>query len=322
MVIGSIVPVLAAYGIFIWCAHRWHAGVAAFACALAAVLCTRLTFYDPVLEANWLLAFPFLFMGWAMRKDASAEWKAKDIAIALVLLVIPMNAHPAGWLLMLAIVAMLWSRGALQKREAIISAAVVLGWTLLMAIIVTPTTYERTQYELVFKGLGKLNDLSSWASTQFLVDHTFRLTFTYLPALLVALAVITGWLLRSSVRDALVLAMSAGAFKVIYLLALHAGDSGVMMDRGILPMAVIIAASAALLIRVVELLRETARRVLRFEALRGAAARSGSADRSRRRTRRFQSDRPAGPARCARGEGHLGSSLRDPIAKCLARTGA
>ena len=90
--------------------------------------------------------------------------------------------------------------------------------------------------------------MARWGSTEFLVIHTFRASSTYLPALLVALAVVAGWAWLRQWRIALLTLGGVAAFLFTFLVTFHTGNAAIMQDRGVLPVATIIALSASALV--------------------------------------------------------------------------
>lgn len=248
LLVSSLTHVLVGYGIYLLCAHVWKSPVAAFGCAVAAVLCSRLAFYSPVLEANYLLCYPFLLIGFIERNARSERIPPRNVAIAIGLLLVPLIVHPVGWMVMLfAVVFMFalgWLRGNIFAPLLLISAS----WPLIGRWLFPPTDYELEQYDAVATGLQHLGSFTHWGSWEFLAIHTFSASTTYLPALLVLVALVAGWFLLKSRRLALVTLGGASAFLFVFLVTFHAGNSAVMQDRGILPVATIIALSGAALV--------------------------------------------------------------------------
>lgn len=248
LIVASLAHVLVGYSTYALCAHVWKSPVAAFGCALAAVLCSRLAFYSPVLEANYLLCYPFLLIGFlerGMRKKQSPKWTT---AVAMLLLLVPLIVHPVGWMVMLFCVAFMFALGwgSWGRLGPLFGLSAL--WPLLARWLFPPTGYELEQYAEVSKGLEELGSIAHWGSWEFLAMHTFSATNTYLPALLVLVAVAWAWSLVKEWRTALLTIGGALAFLFVYLVTFHEGNSAVMQDRGILPLATILALSAAALL--------------------------------------------------------------------------
>jgi hypothetical protein len=247
--VASLAHVLVGYGVFVLCAHVWKAQAAAMGCAIAAVLCTRLTFYSPVLEANYLLCFPFLAAGYAGGRTGRA-WPGRAVIAFLALALAALFAHPMGWMVMLFVAVWLFVTAQTPMRPALALLVLAMAWPLITRILFPPTGYELDQYEKVVRGLNRFCTFDQWASLHFLRDHTFCITSVYLPALVTFTAMLAGWCLLRAFRTALLVLAGTLAFLLVYLITFHEGESAIMMDRGVLPVATFIAIGAgALLLR-------------------------------------------------------------------------
>ncbi|MEO7081400.1 MAG: hypothetical protein ABIY71_07730 [Flavobacteriales bacterium] len=246
LIVASVAPALLAYAVFLICLLLLKAPRSAMAAALAAVLCTRLTFYGPVLEANYLLSYPFLFMAVLEHRGL----KALDLRVGVGLVLIgalTLLAHPLGWLILAFGVVLLWSLAELSWRSTLILLGSLVSGAVLVRLLFPPTAYERTQY-------GKLRETFSaadgdgWASWDFLVGHTFTLTNNYLPGLIVFLLLLVGlWLWKQKLAAG---ALAAGVlgFIGLALVTFRTGDTAIMMDRAFLPVATLIALPATYLL--------------------------------------------------------------------------
>jgi hypothetical protein len=241
---ASIAHVAVAYAVFVLCAHAWKAWRSAVGCALAAVLCSRLAFYSPVLEANYLLSFPFLLIG-HIELRTGHPWTFPHILKALAFLLVTLVVHPAGWTIMLFATVFLFAVGLVPKRPLVLLCGLCLVWPILSRQLFPPTDYELGQYAAVAEGLRLVDQLFQWASWNFLRMHLFRASATYLPAVLVLLATVALWLQRKAWGPAILTVGGVAAYLLLYLVTFHRGDAGIMMDRGVLPVATIIALSMA-----------------------------------------------------------------------------
>lgn len=266
LVTASLAHVLVGWAVYAACAHVWRAPVSAFACALAAVLCSRLAFYSPVLEANYLLCYPFLLLGYLESRSGARVEGCEGarvqhsnsptlqllhpctFVLALLLLLIPLIVHPAGWLVMLLCIVMAFALGWTDRRATVVLALSAQCWPLVSRWLFPPTGYELELYGGVLDGLRALGHMSAWGSVNFLYIHTFTASITYLPALLVLVAVVISWAVLRERRLAALTLAGAAAFTLVYLITFHAGDAAVMQDRGILPVATPIAFSASALV--------------------------------------------------------------------------
>lgn len=240
MLLASVMHVLLPWAIAAWLAHGWRMTWLGMGTALAAVLCTRLTFFGPVLEAHYLLSLPFLFAGALVmlarepgRRDrALVAW----LAAAAVLLV-----HPTGFLLAIFVSAFLWSVVVVPRRVAwpfMLTAAL---WPLLRPVLLPPTGYERGLMDAPTQALGQLDSFLSWPSWSFVVRHTWADTTTYLPAL-VLLVLLVVWMVRERLWAPLALSLVAMAgYLLLHLLAYHTGEAAMMLEKNQLPLATLIA---------------------------------------------------------------------------------
>jgi hypothetical protein len=244
VLVASLAHVGVAYAVFVICAHVWKAWRAALGCALAAVLCSRLAFYSPVLEANYLLSFPFLLIG-HIELRTGHPWTFPHILKALAFLLVTLVVHPAGWTIILFATVFLFAVGLLPKRPLVLLCGVCLVWPIISRQLFPPTEYELGQYAAVAQGLRHVDQLFQWASWNFLRMHLFGASATYLPALLVLMVTVALWLQRKAWGPAILTVIGVAAYLLLYLVTFHRGDAGIMMDRGVLPVATIIALSMA-----------------------------------------------------------------------------
>ena len=237
--VASVTPVLLAYAVFLICLLLLKAPRTAMAAALAAVLCTRLTFYGPVLEANYLLSYPFLFM--AVLEHHGRKALDLRMGVGLVLIgALTLLAHPLGWLILAFGVVLLWSLAELAWRSTLILLGSLVTGAVLVRLFFPPTAYEQSQYEKLRDAFATANG-DGWASWDFLVGHTFNLTTNYLPGLIAFLVVFVTFLLWKRKLAAGVVAAGVLGFIGLALVTFRTGDTAIMMDRAFLPVATLIA---------------------------------------------------------------------------------
>lgn len=246
LLVASVAPVLLAYAVFLICLLLLKAPRSAMAAALAAVLCTRLTFYGPVLEANYLLSYPFLFL--AVLEHRGLRALDLRVGVALVLLgALTLLAHPLGWLILAFGVVLLWSLAELSLRSTWVLLGSLVSGAVLVRLLFPPTAYERSQYSKLLEPISTATD-DGWASWDFLVGHTFTLTNNYLPALIVFLLVLLGLWLQKRKFTAGVVVVGVLGFIGLALVTFRTGDTAIMMDRAYLPVATLIALPATYLL--------------------------------------------------------------------------
>lgn len=240
LLVTSLAHVLVAYVIFLSCLLCLKAPRSAMAVALAAVLCTRLTFYGPVLEANYLLCYPFLFFAMLEQNGLTAISRRRYIYL-VVAGALTLLAHPLGWLVLLyGTIFLLAIRHISLKIAVIVSSGLVIGAGA-VRLIFPPTAYEQAQYENLLEAFSGQGLAGPWSSWEFLIGHTFHFTTNYLPALVLVILGVLGLVLRKHKLAAVVLAFGVIGFLVLELVTFRAGDAAIMMDRAFLPVATMIA---------------------------------------------------------------------------------
>lgn len=244
MLVASVTHVLVGYAVFLVCLYVLKAPNAALGAALAAILCTRLTFYAPVIEANYLLSYPFLFFGLVEsngRQPLSLGYLLAVVAsITLVVL-----ANPLGWVILALGLAIVWSAFRPKPPWFILLLGLILALGLAARIIFPPTQYEQGMYAQLLPGAGRSYFHEHWFSWDHLVGHTFIYTNSYLPALLIFVGSCATYAYLGLYRTALVVFSAVSAYLIIALVAFRSGDDAVMMDRGFLPLATLIALGVA-----------------------------------------------------------------------------
>lgn len=240
LMVASVTHVLVAYLVFLICLLGLKAPRSAMAAALAAVLCTRLTFYGPVLEANYLLCYPFLFFA-MLEQNGSASISRRKLAGLVVAGAFTLLAHPLGWLLLLNGILFLWAiRHISAKSAVLVSSGVVIGAGA-VRLLFPPTAYEQAQYGNLLEAFSDNGLAGPWGSWEFLIGHTFHFTTNYLPALMLVIAVVIGYMVRKHWIAAAVIGGGVIGFLVLELVTFRAGDAAIMMDRAFLPGATLIA---------------------------------------------------------------------------------
>lgn len=240
LLVASVAHVLVAYAVFLVALYWIKSPRAAMGAALAAVLCTRLTFYGPVLEANYLLSYPFLFLA-VLERIGHAHSGTKWIVILLAAMALTLLVHPLGWLVMLFGTVYLWVLKQIGPKTALVVSLAVMAGAGSVRYLFPPTAYEQAQY-------GRLNDALSghmksgeWASWDFLVGHTFNYTTNYLPALVLLMIVCAGLLVRKKWPATAILVGGVLGYLGLAMVTFRAGDDAMMMDRAFLPIAFLIA---------------------------------------------------------------------------------
>lgn len=236
LTVASLAHVLVPYALFLLIAHVLRLPWIAVALVLAQVLCTRLTFYGIVLEANYLLSYPFLLAaivsGPWMRPRRPAVLFAAVASLFLVLLV-----HPVGFMVALFVLALLYLRPATDRPVVLALMGISLVWPMLSRVLFPPTAYEASLYRAGSDGVAQLAHGWDLPLVRYLIDHTWNYTSHYLAFWCVLLALV---ILLVRCRDWIQLGLcSLGLFAYIALNAVtyHHGETAMMMEKNLLPLA-------------------------------------------------------------------------------------
>lgn len=238
--VASIAHVLVPYMIFVVIAHGLRQPWLAMGVVLAQVLCTRLTFYGMVLEANYLLSYPFLLAAALERRTPGPDDLRTGLPALLTLLLV-LLVHPVGALIALFVLLHRYQQGGVRSKLLIAFMALTLTWPLLARFIFPPTTYEAGLYNAMVEGAASPVPFTRLPAFRFLVEHTALLTTFYaafwcvLVVTLILQARRKGWMAMALMVGAVVL------FILIHVWAYHAGETAMMMEKNFVPLAVLVA---------------------------------------------------------------------------------
>ncbi|MBL7982768.1 MAG: hypothetical protein JNL52_13285 [Flavobacteriales bacterium] len=238
--VASLGHVLVPYAIFIVIAHGIKRPLIAAGTALAAVLCTRLTFYGIVLEANYLLCYPFLLAALLDVPDSADKpwWRLPTLFFALFLVV---TVHPVGVLIALFVLAYFFLHRPEDRRTQIILLISALAWGLFGRLLFPPSGYEAGLYQATTQGAPTLLQGTEQPALGFLIGHTWAYTTHYVPlwALLIVLCVS---LFRTKQYKTLLLVLAGtGGYVVLNVVTYHSGETAMMMEKNFLPLATLVA---------------------------------------------------------------------------------
>jgi len=239
LIVASLAHVLVPYTIFIVLAHLWRMPWLAVGCALAAVLCTRLTFYGIVLEANYLLCYPILFAG-ALLGPYQRQRSSVNGAMVLGALVLVLTVHPVGFLIALFILALFFPLLTSARKTVLLLGAFCILWGAFSRVVLPPSSYETELYSSAGQGLSHLSDLLELPASQFLVGHSWQLTTHYL-ATWILLSILIGILAYSKKwYTLLVVVGSIIGYVLLNVLTYSVGEAAMMMEKNFLPLATLI----------------------------------------------------------------------------------
>ena len=239
LLLASLAHVGVAYLIFLITAYVLRTPWIAAATALSAVLCTRLTFYGIVLEANYLLSYPLLLAavieGPLLRGSGHFATGLLIFALALVLLV-----HPVGFLIALFVIAWYFLHHDHLRKRLVLPLSLAVAWSLFGRVVFPPSPYEAGLYSSAGSGFSEPVP-STNAALDFLRQHSWQDTTTYLPLWLL---VLTTALLLTRARAWTALGLFVIAvigYVAINAVTYRTGETAMMMEKNFLPLAVLVA---------------------------------------------------------------------------------
>ena len=237
LLVATLAHVLVPWAIFGLCAHVFRKPWIAAACALAAVLCTRYTFYGMVLELNYLLAYPFLFV---IIGSSAISFSPVRFLVGMLAIVLSLLVHPVGVLVILFILAILYFEKAYSRK-------LIMGWGLatifigaLARIIFPPTGYESEMYESVFEGLTAIFEGGKLYSLDFLWRHTIQDTTLYFAALVILILTLYLQLKRQKQWLFVITLGWVVAFILLNGLIYYKKDVPAIIEKNFLPLATVI----------------------------------------------------------------------------------
>lgn len=239
--IASLAHVAVAYLIFVLAAHVWRTTWVAAAAALAAVLCTRLTFYGVVLEANYLLSYPFLLAavleGPVSKRPSEATWGLAFLALAMILLV-----HPVGFLISLFVLFFFLSIRPKLRNGLLLLILITVLWGVLGRLLLPPSGYESGLYAAVITGLQSFGEPGRWPSTEYLLGHSSgAYTTHYLPAWILLGVAFFSLMRQREFALTLLTLFAACGYVLLNVITYHEGEVAMMMEKNFLPLATLIA---------------------------------------------------------------------------------
>ncbi|HRH39725.1 MAG TPA: hypothetical protein PK760_15350, partial [Flavobacteriales bacterium] len=170
VLVASVAHVLVPWAIFGIIAHGLKKHWMAMAVAICAVVCTRLTFYGIVLEANYLLCYPLLFaaeLECYRERVTVARSFLLFLSLALVLFV-----HPLGALIALFVVVMRFASGDRHRSIGALGVACIV-WLCVSRFIFPPTGYEQNVYGGMSTGWASITGAGVQPALDFFFGHTW-----------------------------------------------------------------------------------------------------------------------------------------------------
>ncbi len=242
LVAASVAHVLVAYTIYMFCVHILRARSVALAMPLATVLCMHTSFYGMVLEAHYLLSYPFLllaFWEWAFRKGAGHRpW---TWLVCLLLLVPILLVHPTAFAFVLYMALFAWVLPG-RTWQLPVSAVLFAGlWAIMHRTWFPPSAYELEFSTNLRTGLSDPGRIPELPSTGFFMEGLLLPGKLYiLPIALLLMGIAA--LLRSGHRLHAIGALVAfPVYLGVIFLSSPYGQQEIMMDKSILPSGLLVA---------------------------------------------------------------------------------
>lgn len=240
MQVASAAHVLVGWLIYTLAAHLWRVPWVALGSALAAVLCTRLTFYGMVLEANYLLSYPFLLAA-VIQGPMLRQRDRGALALSVLALLMLLFVHPVASLVALFVLVHYFLTEPRLRGPLTILILITVIWAATSRLVFSPSGYEQGLYASAWEGWGLWKSVMDLPSTDFLLGHTWRDTSLYLPmwTLLVVTLAVLGFLRKW--KQMLFLLLAVLGFLMLTLLTYHSGETALMMEKNFVPLATLIA---------------------------------------------------------------------------------
>lgn len=238
---ASATHILVAWAIFSICAHVVKQHWIAVASVLAAVLCTRVSFYGAVLEIHYLLSYPFLFMAFLMIQVENQKSKIEIQFLVMIALSLVLLVHPLGFLVAIYVCGFVWLISKKNRNITAWVAGIALIWGLFGRALFPPTEYEQGLYDAVIEGVKWIPQISELPSFRLLIDHTWKLTPQFLFAWIALVVAIALAVKRKAYILAAYVFTSCVGFLLLTIVTYYKGESAVMLEKSFLPLSTLIA---------------------------------------------------------------------------------
>ena len=247
LLVASLAHVAVPYSIFLIAAYVCRTPWIAVGSALAAVLCTRLTFYGIVLEANYLLCYPFLLAA-IIHGPFQRTGSIRSLVAVLSALLLVLTVHPVGFLIAMFVFALGFVRTSERKFALATFFFLSFGWGLFSRMLLPPSGYETALYTSAFAGLSELSTLTTSASFDFLLGHTWRDTALYLPLWLLSMGLVVMLVRWKEWAVLSIFLVGFLGYTVVNVITYRAGEDAVMMEKNFVPLATLVALPLALMV--------------------------------------------------------------------------
>ncbi|MCB0793462.1 MAG: hypothetical protein KDB88_01895, partial [Flavobacteriales bacterium] len=185
-----------------------------------------------------LLTYPFLLIAfWDRLRAKQAAVGVRSVAYTAILALPTFLVHPLGWIVLLFAAGFFILLPGPHRRSAGVGAVLSLVWGMLHRLVFPPTAYEAGSYATTMAGISRIDEFWSWESTAFLMDHSYRLTAHYAIAWSLLVMAIALLLSEREFRLAAWSFFGTIGILVLNLMSMHRGDTAMMMEKGMLPLA-------------------------------------------------------------------------------------
>lgn len=236
LTVASLAHMLVPYVLFVLIAHWLRQPWIALGLVLAQVLCTRLTFYGIVLEANYLLSYPFLLAA-VVSGPLMVSRKPLVLLAVLAALFLVLLVHPVGFIAAVFVLVLMHVRGHTARPVLLALIGLSAAWPLIFRVLFPPTAYEADLYASTGTGLASITSFFALPGWRFLIDHTVHFTTHYVAFWVVLLALLIVLLRQRAFLELSWIIVSVAGFIALHVLTYHAGETAMMMEKNFVPMA-------------------------------------------------------------------------------------
>ncbi|NUQ14894.1 MAG: hypothetical protein HUU33_06180 [Flavobacteriales bacterium] len=242
LVAASVTHVLVAYVTYMFCVHVLRSRTVAVAMPLATLLCMHTSFYGMVLEAHYLLSYPFLLLAfWEWSFSKGVGHKPWTWFLSLVLLIPILMVHPTAFafVLFMALFAFLLPGHTWQLPVA---AVLVTGlWAMMHRTWFPPSAYELEFSTNLRTGLSEPGRIAELRSTGFFLDGLLLPGKLYILPLALLLMGVAALLRSGRHLHAIAALMAFPVYLGVVFLSSPYGQQEIMMDKSILPAGLLVA---------------------------------------------------------------------------------
>jgi hypothetical protein len=230
----SISFTLLFYSIFILITHYFKNYTNGLILTLCTILCMRESFYYAVTEVHQLIGYSILFL--TVLQDREILSKNLKYILEFLLIVLIFLCHPYG----IFTVSFILIFNYLENKN-IKYFTVLLGITaiiFLMKDIFFIDVIEKEKLGFAYNFLSDLPHFFELPLTQFIINHTGKFTFNYLPFFIVFTASISISLIQKKWFQAILITIFTFLFIALNNSVMADGESGIVLEKTTLTLAI------------------------------------------------------------------------------------